>query len=190
MATKKATTRKTTVKRKTTTKKTPATTRKKTVSAQKVRFFGVELSYFIIPAIMLSIWFFDKWFMIVGLDWVKALHIPEAGWFHYTLWYAAYLYTMIALVLLWNAHQRNQQFWNIIGALGINLFCFSIEHYVFFILHSIGGALLFFIGAALSLGYVIYFLWQKHRLIASLFLPYEIALLASIYVLHTAWMLN
>lgn len=173
-------------------RKTSAPVRKKPASAQKVRFFGLELSYFIIPLIVVAVGWLDKWFMFAGWDWAQTLHKSAIShhWAHYILWYAAYVYTTIGLVFFWNAHQRNQQFVEVVSALCVNLFCFLVGHYLFFINHSIGASLLFFIGALISLGYVIYRLWPKHRVVAWLLVPYGVAMVYAVYVMHTVWMIN
>ena len=184
MATVKKTTRKTATKRKAT------TTRKKTTSSKRVKFYGLELSYFLIPLAVLAVWAIDSWAVASALEWVRNLHLSGIRWLDHILWYSAYMYTTIGLVKLWNVYPRKSEFFQIMGALAINLFCFLVEIYLLFVRHSLAGALVFFIGAALSLAYVIYILGEKYRGIAYLFLPYLIRLLVSIYALHRFWMLS
>lgn len=163
---------------------------KKTV--EKVQLFGLELSYFVIPLVILAIACLDKYFMFVGYPWVKTLQTSGIShpWAHYVLWYASYMYTTLALVIFWDTHQRDQKFLEVVSALGVNIFCLIGGYYLFFINHSIGGGLALFIGAFLSIDYVIYRLWSKYQLVASLLVPYAIAMLYAIYVTHSVWMLN
>lgn len=152
----------------------------------------IKVSYFVIPAIILCLSWLDGWFAISNLDWVQKLrtaHILHLGWI-FALWHMVFLCNAIAATLFWNEYPRNDLFKTVVSLTGVNVFCFVVSHYLFYMAHSIGASLVFFIGSAISLWYVIYLLWPKVRLIAALLLPYGISVVYGLYLVHAVWLLN
>ncbi len=161
--------------------------------ATKKQASAIGANYFVIPAIILLVSWFDKWVLVSNISWLSKLNLPSSVasfTMHFIMWYAVYFYTTLALISFWNNHARNRSFWEITGALAVNLACFLLGHYTLLVSHRIGTAFLFFIGTTISLWYVISRLWPKHRLSAALLLPYGFTMLYTLYTMNAIWTLN
>ena len=160
--------------------------------ATKKTLDKIRASYFTIPAVILFLSWLDGWFAYSNLAWVQKLKmyhfVPLPTIF--VLWYAVLLCTTIAATLFWTQHSRNDLFKTVVSLMGINLFCFLVSHYLFYVTHQIGISLIFFLGVVATIWYTILLLWPKMRLIAALALPYGISALYSLYLVHAAWLLN
>jgi len=152
----------------------------------KSRCLLIPLIVFIV-AILGSI--FTSW----GMDWYQTLKLPEnvaSGRIISIAWTLIYIFSAIAVLLVFETKKRDKKFKCIIKLFIINAVLNVLWTLFFFVAHWILVALILIIFLEISTIALIILIWPRCRWAAILFLPYALWLIVAIYYNIQIWLLN
>lgn len=153
----------------------------------------LKLNHFLIPYLALLTFIFGGVISANGVVWYEALTLPS--WSPSTalialIWAVVYLCVAWAVLILWNATNRDAHFRKIVGMFAVTILVNLIWSASFFYFHQLTSSLWW----ALLLGACVLVLMvmtlSRSKKVALLLLPYAVWVFFAAYLTHVVALLN
>lgn len=125
--------------------------------------------------------------------WYATLALPEiapGGGFIGTMWTIIFILSAVAVILIWDARKKFENFNWLVGLLVLNGLLNIFWSYVFFVQHLLGWAIVEMVVLNLTTLAIIFWTWNRQRLAAWLFVPYFLWVSFATYLAYSIWLLN
>ncbi|MFA6215499.1 MAG: TspO/MBR family protein [Patescibacteria group bacterium] len=153
----------------------------------------MKLNYLLIPLAVFAVGAWGSFITNGGLGWYSKIKLPSytpAGSVIGTVWTVIFILTMISVLIVWNRHFDQKNFWLIIILFAINGGLNIFWSYLFFGLHLLGPAAFEAGLLGLSVIALVILIWPFSLAAAILLLPYAGWVSFAAYLTYTIWNLN
>lgn len=152
-------------------------------------------NYLTIPGITLTVAVLGNFFTSAGIKsgWYGSIVTPSwtpEGSLIGLVWTVIFILTTISALIVWNKHADYKDFSYIIGLLIINAFLNFSWSFLFFTSHFIGVAIIDAVLIATSVAALIYLIWPRSKIAATLLIPYFLWANFATYLNYAIWILN
>ena len=135
----------------------------------------IKLNYIIFSFITLALTTINRFYTSAGMKWYYTLTLPSytpPGWFIASVWIVIYLFTTLAVILVWNTFKRDRVFYVIIALFILNAFLNGLWSYLFFYRQMIGFAFIDAVAILISLLALLVTIGQRSLFVAAFLIPY------------------
>lgn len=134
-------------------------------------------NYFVIPLITILVSYLGSIFTSKGINsgWYDLINKPSwtpPGSIIGLVWTIIFILATISALIVWNKLERDKRFWKIIYLFIINAGLNLFWSFLFFAQGLIGIAMIESAILGISVYLLVYFIWPKSKLAASLLIPY------------------